>query len=142
MDASAVLLEQAEKACKRKKAEFINERIENLSSWIGDQSFDCIVLLQVCMHLRNPFEVIREAKSLLSRNGEIWVDFTCEANVEAPWSQESFFTRIYRESYVIEQIEQLGLDICLELRTEDRPGHYWLTLKLKECSKRETSVPG
>ena len=131
VDASKDLLNVAKGDYVGKNAAFVHADVNNLPPEITESQFDSIVLLQICMHLQKPFEVLEKASRLLSENGEIWVDFTCESNAKQDWYEESFFTRIYSENYIVEKLQNSGFQICERLKTEDRPGHYWLTLRLK-----------
>jgi ubiquinone/menaquinone biosynthesis C-methylase UbiE len=112
------------------KATFVQADINFLPRDLMEDLFDSIILLQICMHLRDPFDLLTNAKSMLKSEGEIWVDFTCAKGLTNDWYQESFFTRIYKETFIIERIESLGMKIVQKITNNDRLDHYWLLLRL------------
>ena len=133
VDTSPELLKLAMEKNKNANATFVQADINCLPKDLTDDSFDSIILLQICMHLRDPFGLLGSASGILTSKGEICVDFTCATCLTKDWYQESFFTRIYKEAFIIERIENLGMKICKEIKMEDRLGHYWLLVCLMKA---------
>lgn len=95
--------------------------------------FTLILMVQVSMHLSDPFILIESIVSrYLNSGGLILVDFTC-ADLESNWIQKSPFTRIYDAGFVEMKLADIrGMSIMQTVTWNENASAFWKAFLIKK----------
>jgi ubiquinone/menaquinone biosynthesis C-methylase UbiE len=133
IDISEAMLKKAKEISTLSSVVYYKADINKLP--FENQYFDVIFAMQIMMHLYNPFNTLKYLSTFLSKNGEIWTDFTCNEEItKKNFYQESFMSRIYSEKCVIDSCLNANFSIGDLIRIPDKHGNYWLILNLQKTT--------
>ncbi len=97
------------------------------------ESFNLVIMVQVSMHLNDPFKVVSDFISRqLAKGGLMLVDFTC-TDLALDWIQKSPFTRLYGAKFVEQQLAKIQSSSVMQtLIWQENLNTFWKAFVIKK----------